>query len=73
MKNLQVRNENYSIQAPDTRFIIEIAGPGNRWQNIVKHFDRMSDSDKYNYAITLENDVDANKFIIYKDNKKLLP
>lgn len=66
LKNVEDRNENYGFQIPETQFIVEIAGPGNRWQNIVQHFGRIGDSDKYSYAISLGNNVEANKALLKK-------
>lgn len=71
LKNIEDRNQNYGFQIPDTHFIVEIAGQGNRWQNIVQYFDRMSDNDKYNYAISLGNNVDVNKALLKKMREEI--
>lgn len=61
LENEAIKNENYSIPIPHTEFILEVSGPGNRWQNTVQHFGKMAESDRYTYAISLGNDVKANK------------
>ncbi len=61
LQNIESSVENYGIPLTNTAFILEIAGPGNRWQNIVQYLGKMSDSDAYTYAIHLGQNVKENK------------